>query len=291
MSEWIDLSVYAAMTAMYWFVCARWAPAWALQMVADRNEDWLTGNRERIASLLRGRWLVGSSWFMWSCYGWGAISLTVLLAIQVRAWPQLLSASTVGSPHWEVLKDAHSALLIVGLLSYFGVVIVSTRRVHKDVPLAERRRASLIRRSVNDFVPRWLSNATYVLIAVHLAAWLIVGALGLYSLPDFWVRFLGPVVFTGINLAIAHGSVDRRLSDSLGFHDRRLGVRFAFGSLIYSQFMFLLKLYGEIVGPSFEVDRTMHLALVLMIVLAMLGLALFWGGGGRGVKPALYDPA
>jgi hypothetical protein len=286
MTEWIDFSVYAAMTVMFWFVSATWASAWTLQMVADRNEDWLAGNQAQIAAFLRGRWLVGSAWFKQSCYGWGAVSLAVLLGTQAGVWPQFLSS--VGSPHWEVLKDAHSTLLIAGLLGYFGVVVFSARRMQKDVPLAERRRASLVPRSLNDFVPRWFSSATYALIAVHLSAWLVVGALGLNSLPDFWVRFSAPVVFSGIFLIIAHGVVNRRVSDFLGFHDRRLGIRFAFGSLVYCQFMFALRLYGEIVGPASEIDRAMHLALSLMIVLAMLGLALFWGGGRRGAKPALF---
>jgi hypothetical protein len=51
-------------------------------------------------------------------------------------------------------------------------------------------------------------------------------------------------------------------------------VRFYMASLIHAQIMFALRLYGEVVGPSFEVDRTMHLALVLMVVLAMLASRL-----------------
>ena len=39
MTEWIDFSVYAAMTIVCSFGSASWAPTLALQMVADRNEE------------------------------------------------------------------------------------------------------------------------------------------------------------------------------------------------------------------------------------------------------------
>lgn len=274
MTEWIDFSVYAAMTVAYWFVSAGWAQAMTLQMVADRNGDWLADNGERAATLLRGRWMVGSDWFRWSCYAWGTISLGVLLARQLGMWPAALSPLTGRSQPWEALKEAHSTLLIIGLLSYLAVIVVSTRLIQKDVPLAERRRASLTPRTIHDFVPRWFSLGAYVLVGIQLAAWIVVGLLGLSSSPDFWIRFAAPVAFSAIVLFIAHATVDRRFSDFVGMHDRRLGIRFAFGSLIYVQFMFGLRLYAEIVGPSFDVDRFMHLALSLMLVCAMVALMI-----------------
>jgi hypothetical protein len=291
MTEWIDFSVYAAMTIVYWFGSAGWTSTLALQMVADRNEDWLTANRERACTLLVSRWLVGSRWFRCSCYAWGTVSIAVLLAIQLGVWPQFLSTATDASQPWAVLKEAHSTLLIAGLLYYFAVVAASARQVTRIVPIPERRQATLTPRTVNDFVPRWFRTATYVLVGVHLAGWVIVGALGMYSTPGFWARFAGPVSFSGVFLLIAHAMVYRRSSDSVMFHDRRLGVRFAFGALIYAQFMFALRLYGEIAGPSPDVDRTMHLALVLMLVLGMLLLAFVQRNNPRGLKPALYDPA
>jgi hypothetical protein len=287
MSEWIDFSAYAAMIASYWFFCTRWGQTATLQMVADRNQDWLAANHERAATLLRGRWMVGSTWFLRSCYLWGAISLGVLLAWQIGAWPSSLSSLTAGSQPWEVLKDAHSTLLIIGLVYYLGVVIVSMRLIHTDVPLAERRRASLTPRSVNDFVPRWLSRAAYVLVSIHLTAWVVAGVLGLSSTPGYWERFAAPLSFSAIMLLVAHASVDRRFNDFLMAHDRRMGVRFAFGSLIYIQLMFALRLYAEVVAPSFEVDRIMHLALTVMLVLAILALVIFGRSDQRRLNPAL----
>jgi hypothetical protein len=283
MTEWIDFSVYAAMIVAYWFGSAGWARAMTLQMIADRNEDWLAANGERAATLLRGRWMVGSTWFRRACYAWGAISLAVLLARQLGVWPA--SVPPAGSQHWEVLKDAHATLLITGLICYLAVIVVATRLIRKDVPLAERRRASLTPRVMHDFVPRWFCTGTYVLVGIHLTAWIVVGMLGLSSSPDFWIRFSAPVVFSGIVLLIAHATVDRRFSDFVGMHDRRLGIRFAFGSLIYVQFMFGLRLYGEVVGPSFEVDRFMHLSLVLMLVVATVALMFTARHDPRGLSP------
>jgi hypothetical protein len=283
MTEWIDFSVYAAMTIVCWFGFPGWASALALQMVADRNEDWLTANRERARTLLGSRWLVGSRWFRWSCYAWGAISLAVLLAVLVNLRPQFLSMAAHTSPTWALLKEAHSTLLILGLLWYLAVVVASTRQVAKIVPLPERRQATLTPRTINDFVPRWFRTATYVLTGVHLAGWVIVGALGMYATPGFWVRLAGPVSFSGIFLLIAHAMVYRRWSDCVMLHDRRLGVRFAFGSLIYTQLMFAMRLYGEIAGPSFDLERITHLALVFMLVVGMLVLAFVQKNDPRGL--------
>jgi hypothetical protein len=273
MTEWIDFSVYAVMAAAYWFVSASWARTMVMQMVADRNEDWLSVNGERAATLLRGRWMVGSTWFRRSCYAWGAISLVALLARQLDVWPGS-GSRTAGSQPWEALKDVHATLLIIGLLCYFAIIVVATRLIQKDVPLAERRRASLTPRTMHDFVPRWFTIGAYLLVGLHLAAWIIVGILGLSSSPDFWIRCAAPALFSVILLLVAHATVDRRFSDFLGMHDRHTGIRFAFGSLIYVQFMFGLRLYSEVVGPSFEINRLMHLSLSLMLVVAMVALMI-----------------
>ena len=63
-------------------------------------------------------------------------------------------------------------------------------------------------------------------------------------------------------------------SDLLGMHDRRTGIRFAFGSLIYVQFMFGIRLYGEMAGPSFEINRFMHLSLSFMLVVPIVALMI-----------------
>ena len=207
-------------------------------------------------------------------------------------WPEFQSSATLGSQRWEVLKDTHSTLFIVGLVYCFGCVVVSAVRLQKDVPLAERRQASLRPRSLDDYVPRGFWMAAYAAVGVQLTAWVIAGVSGLSSAPDFWVRLAGFVAFSAIVMVIARVIVNRRASDALGVQNRRLGVRVAFAALIYGQVRCALHLYAEVAGPSFELDRAMHLALVLSVVLMTLAL----GPPGstkptRGLKPALYDPA
>ncbi len=94
-------------------------------------------------------------------------------------------------------------------------------------------------------------------------------------------------MFSGIFLVVAHANVNRGVSAFFGFPHRRLAARFTFGALIYAQFMFALRLYGEVVGPSFEVNRAMHLALVLGTVLAIAALAPTSKTGPNGMKSFL----
>ena len=98
-------------------------------------------------------------------------------------------------------------------------------------------------------------------------------------------------MFSGIFLVVAHANVNRRVSDFLGVHDRRIGVRFGFVVLICGQIMFALRLYGDVSGPSFDVERAIDLVLTIMLVVAMVGARAPVEQGPRGLKPTLYHPA
>jgi hypothetical protein len=220
------------------------------------------------------RQLTGSRWFLWSCYAWGALSLAVLLAFQMGLWPRALSPSAPATEKWMVLKDINSSMLIVGLVYFFGCVGVFTRRLKKDVPLAASRNATLEPRSLDDFIPRWVRVVTYTLVGVHLAAWVSVGVLGLYSAPGFWARLAAPIVFFGIFFFFARVSVARppmAMDRIFGPGYRRGEVRFGFAMAICTNAMFALQLYQEVAGTvAFEVDRALHLGLVLLIVCGIL---------------------
>jgi hypothetical protein len=140
---------------------------------------------------------------------------------------------------------------------------------------------------MRDFVPRWFSIGVYVLVGAHLATWIVVAVRGVSSSPDFWIRFTALVTLSAILLLVARATVDRRFSDFLGMHDRRLGIRFALGSLIGAQFMFGLRLFGEVSALSFEVERVTHLALSLMLVVAMLALVMTARHDTRGQERAV----
>jgi pimeloyl-ACP methyl ester carboxylesterase len=272
--EWIDFSIYAALIVTFWFVFATWAPRFVLSMVANRNLDWLTANRDRAEVFCTERWLVGRGYFRLACYVWGTISLLVLLAVQVEALSGLILRLLQGSPKWEILEDVNSAMLIAGLVWFFGCLGLAWRRVQQEVPLAQHRRASLVPRSVGESVPAWLRAGIYTLMAVHLGAWVFVGVFELYTAPGFWLRILAPLMFSGMMLVIAHMMVNARPAQFSGPLDRRLGVRFVFAALVYVQVRFAIQLYSEIAGASFAIDRAMHLSVVIWVLIMMLLVAL-----------------
>jgi len=276
--EWIDFSLYAALIATFWFVFALRTPQFVLGMIAGRNLDWLTSNKDRAGALLRGRWLAGSRYFLWFCYAWGTLGLFALSAVQVDAVPQSILRFVHGGPKWEVLKDVNSAMFISGLLCYFACLGVALRRIRDEVPLAQRRHASLQPRSVGHFIPRWVRAGTYTVVAVHLAAWMVVGTLGLYPVPGFWVRFMAPIGYSAIFIVIARAMVMWRPSRLSNAAERRWGVRFAFAALVYVQVRFAIQLYGEIAGAPLGMDRLLHLGVVLCVLLMMLGSAPFSRG-------------
>jgi len=273
MTEWVDFFIYAGLVVTYWFVFATWSSRFTIAMVADRNPDWLDVHPEFASRL------TGSRWFVWSCYVWGAMSLAALLALQIGAWPQALAPYAPGAEKWARLKNINWALLGVGLVYYFGCVGVFTRRLRKDVPLAERRNATLERRSLDDFVPRGLRTAIYTLVVIHLAGWLTVGVSRLYSTPRFWDRFVTLIALSGIFYFFTRLSVNRppfAMDRIFGPHYRRGEVRYAFALEVCLPAMFALLIYQEVADVLVvDGDRALNLSLTLLIAIGVLRFALY----------------
>ena len=221
-----------------------------------------------------------SSWFLWSCRV-GRFQPRRPARAPARRVAAVPASSSPAVSSGKSSRIPIPLLLIIGLLYYLGVVVISSRRVRTDVPLAERRQASLKPRTIDDFAPRWLSMGSYLLIAVHLTAWVVVGALGLYSTPGFWTRFAGPVCL--LRHPPRHRSCERQSPDQRLLRLPRPSPGCALRAWIADlrQIMFALRLYSEVAGPSFETDRAMHLALVLLLTLTMLVLAVLWRHGPR----------
>ena len=154
MREWIDVFVYATLIVALCFVLPTWTSRFTGAFVADRNPGWLSSHSERAKRLSGGL-------FLWAYYVWGLLSLAVLWSFQVGIWPQTLWPAVGKTPKWEVLKDVNSTLLFPGGIWFAGTGLVFHRWLQKTVPLAERRRATLERRSIDGYVPRWLRMATY----------------------------------------------------------------------------------------------------------------------------------
>ena len=166
-----------------------------------------------------------------------------------------------GSYEWPHRRDAAAfglALLAVTLLSAGGALLPVDSARAQDTP-----------------APPGLVFAFEV--RAEVADPLVIG-----ELPEGTRRIVdiegGSVTGPGIAGRIRPGGADWQLirsEDGFTVVDARYTIETESGSLIYVQVMFGLRLYGEIVGPSFEVDRFLHLSLVFMLVVAMVALMIF----------------
>jgi hypothetical protein len=284
MTEWIDVLVYTSVIVTVWVLLPVWSSRFARAVVADRNPEWLAQHPDVAATLTSSRW------FLWSCMAWGALSAAVLLSFQLGAWPQAWSVPEPDTPKWEALKDINSTLLIIGLVYLLVCCGLSLRWLYKYVPLAEHRQATLERRSIDDFVPRWLRIVTYTLVGLHAAAWLTVGVLELYSTPIFWMR-LGLVIgISAIFFLMSRLGVRRRpnaMDRIFGPAYRRIEVRYGFLMQLVP-LAGIVRLYEEVTATvAVDVNRALHLAVALTVVLWFVRFALLSESAtGPGGSPA-----
>jgi hypothetical protein len=270
MPIWIDLLVYAALIAACWFILPTWSSRFGVQKLADRNPVWVDANPEAAERIGGGGWLV------WSCYLWGVLSLAGLLSLALGEWPLSLRSSALGGETWDRLKNLSSILLIVGLIYYFGCQALLERRRRRIVPLAERRQATLDRRSIDDFIPRWLRVAAYAMAGMQAAAWLAAALWHDISGERLWAGLISLLIFSSISFIVTRLSVGRRhnaLDRMFGPGYRQAEVRTAFSCEVLIIVMFALRLSSEIVDPlTLNVDRVLHLGLVMLITAGVLHL-------------------
>jgi hypothetical protein len=287
MSEWIDFGVYAALILAVWGRLPVVSSRFTLPVVADRNPEWVAAHPAAAQRLADNRW------FRRSCVLWGTVSLAALLAVQAEVWWPPLVGSAM--PKWEALKDTNSTLLIAGLLYLLGCGALFGRWLHTHVPLAPRRQATLERRSADDYVPRPVQYGIYALVGVHLTAWLIAAALGRYTAPAFWGMLAFQFVISGIFLLLALVAVRRRpdaIDRIFGPGYRRMEVRWAFGVQVLPLMNGAVRLYEQTAGPTpADLNRAMHLGLVLLVLVMAGGLGLFSTGrrgeaGARSAAPS-----
>ncbi len=263
MSVWVDFIVYAALIVAIW----GWLPAWSehftIPVLADRNPDWVATHPDAVKKLVEGRW------FRWSCWLWGLVSLVGLSVFQLDLWPRSVPPP-VTTPKWEALKDINSLFLIVGLV--YGVVcsILFFQWLHRTVPLAVRREATLERRSMSDYLPRWCSIVIYAVVTIHVAAWLIVGALQLYSTSKFWGRLVVALVLPTLLFVMTKVAVNRRpsaIDRIFGPAYRRAEVRIGFAMQLIPPIGGAVRLYEEIAGTHLiDLNRFLHVGVALVVV-------------------------
>jgi hypothetical protein len=262
MIQWIEFGVYATFVSMVWFGFPASSSRFAVTYVADRNADWLRSH-PGLAEKLNSR-----RWSLWSCYGLGFLSLAVLFAFHIGLWPQSDALSEPGGSGAVMQSIAAASAFIA--IAYFAVgAALFHRWLQKEVPLARRRHASLERRSIDNFVPRWLRLATYALVGVHWTAWVLVGVLGPRT-GDFWPRVVVQVVFPLACLALMHAAVVRRpnaLDRIFGLENRRWEVRFAFAIQFYLLAWGALSLYETVAeATAFDIQRATRLVPALIVI-------------------------
>lgn len=267
MTSWIDLLVYTALIVAVWFALPTWSARLTLAIATDRNPAWATAHPESTTKL---GW---SHRFLWLCYFWGVLSVACLVALQSGALERIFSTSLLGAEQWERLKALNSLLLAVGLVGFGGGQVALARRLKRVVPLAERRQASLERRSIDDFISRPVRIAAYTLVGLQAAAWLVVGLGGDHDGARIWSGFASLIVFSTIFFSLTRLSVARSpmaLDRILGASYRRAEVRSAFVVEICVAVMFALRLYGEVGEAPFEIERLNHLALAILVTAGLL---------------------
>lgn len=269
MSEWIDFAIYASFTVVVWGTLSGSFRRLAIPVIADRNTDWLAAHPDV------GRRLANSHWFRRSCLLWEAVSIATLVAF--LAWPQLLPVLR-DAPRWEALKDLNSALFIGGLLYVAGCYAVFYRWLRGNVPLAQRRQATLTPRSIGDHVPRTFQYAVSALVILHLALWVAVGVTGRYATPGFWSGLAFQSAISGVFLWFAVGAVQRSpgaLDRIFGSRYREIEVRAAVAVQLLPLMNGATRLYEQVAAPPPDsVRRFLHLALVLLIEVFALALAV-----------------
>ena len=272
MTDWIDFGVYAAFHAMLWFGLPAANARFLMPILADRNPDWLQANPAEAERLARSRWFRVTSAMI------GALGLAALLGVQLGVWPEALSAP-VFEPHtWMVLSDVNVAVVLVWVVFNMACGALFTGWLERNVPLAERRHATLARRSIDDYVPRGVRRTIYTIVVLHLGLWLIVGVLmgvlGLETSREFWGMFAFAVAIALIFFLIVRSIALRRpnvMDRVFGPEYRRTEVRVAFGAQLLPLMNGLARLYEQASGTVLvDVDRASRLGLVAAMIAALV---------------------
>jgi hypothetical protein len=283
MSEWFDFGIYATFNVLIFVCLPRHGRQFTLPTIVDRNPEWFADHREVVARLERSRW------FLNACYVWAAVAIAVLFGVTLDVIHAPFGAV---APKWEILKDLNSAFVIVGFLGWGGCTLLWFRWLGTHVPLAATRRAALKPRVTSDYLALPWRIAVEVLTALHLGAWVVIGALGLAGGARYWLGFAVMVAMTAAFAFIA-AAVPRRRP---GFAYRVFGEglrRVEIGAA------YLLRLTPLIPGGmliseqvyGLDPDRAGHLLLVSVIgAMAVLFLRLrpvAPPSPGFGVEPRL----
>jgi hypothetical protein len=284
MTEWVDFTVYAGLIVALWVVLPAWSARFTLRYVADRNPEWLAAHPEVAAKLTDGRG------FRWAYYGWGTVSLAILLAFQMDVLAPMFGSRAPGTPKWEVLKDVNSILLFPGIVLFGASGILFTRWLNTAVPLAARRQATLTRRSIDDFVPRWIQRLTYAFIALVVLAWIATAVLQWPVTSEFWGRLVALAALSMAFEFFARLAVNRPphvMDRMFGSKFRVSEVRIGFAMHLLPPVVGLVRLYEQVAGTELvDLNRAMHLGVAMLVTAWALRFVMYYAAieSDRGSK-------
>lgn len=278
MSEWIDFAVYATQIVVLFALLPRQILRFKVPAIIDRNPDWAAAHPEPMRRIERSRW------FENALRVFAVVGIAVLLAVRLGLVESGLAARD--APGWEILKDAHGALLGLAVLGVLLHLLGWTRWLRRNVPLATRRSATLKPRLAGDYLTRPWRIATEIVTFGHVALWLVLPAVGLGGGVEYWGHFAFVAAVTVLAAIVSYLVPQRRP----GYADRILGEECR---RVEIRIVYLLRLaplttgavhLGEVLG--FDLARAGHLSLVLLTCAAALVFLRLRPSRPQGNQPA-----
>jgi hypothetical protein len=244
MSEWVDFCVYTVQALLLWIAAPRWLARFARPSVVDRNPEWAAANEHTILLLERG------GWWRKAIQAWGVLSVLMLLLCRIDRMP-LPFLTPQHKPSWELLMTTSNLLLMAGFVLFGYGIFLYMRWLKSNVPLSERRRATLVPRTMDHFIRRRVQYLVYTGVLVGLAARPIADLLWPGRLHDVWNNFFLGLTMSVVLFFVAAGSVLRpetHMDRMLGSRYRRMEVRLCFALMAYLTALGLVSLYLEMSG-------------------------------------------
>jgi hypothetical protein len=271
MSDWIDFTIAMAFLFTLWVLVPRFNVGYTAALMVGRNPELLARRPDWQKSLHDNRW------FLWGCYGMGALSIAALVSLRLGLW-SLDQVGWVVPTH--IAKDGRGLVALSALVSalvQLGWVSLFMMTWQRRLPLTPRRRATLDVRQFGAHVPSWLWALAVSLMALSLAASAAFAALGGSESRIRWIGFVGQALYLLALLGGALWSVRRRpnLIDSyFGPRYRRYETRgFVWSIAILSALNLLIlgvwKL-GHVPDPFYFYD------LMLLLLPGMFLAGIIW---------------
>jgi len=166
----------------------------------------------------------------------------------------------------------------VAILVGAPIGIASHFQLKRLVPVATRRQATLERRSLDTSVPRWMQLATYGLVLISLAAWVVAGVLGTHSSGIFWARLAIMFFLSGFFFMVTRAMVARRanaMDRIFGPGYRPWEVRMSFSTQILPPIVGAMRLYEEVTGVQLlDMSRAVQLLLAAFIAYWLIRVSM-----------------